>query len=105
MTHATEGMLIAYVDGEMEGPAAAELRDHLAACDVCAGELRALEGLSARAHRLLAAMDVAPPMLRARAAIGAARPVRSRRGLGRLGLGGLARAAVLVLVLAGVAAA
>jgi hypothetical protein len=105
MTHASEGLLIAYVDGEIEGSAAAELRDHLAACEACAGELHELERLSVRAHRLLGAADVAPPMLQARAAIGAARTVPARRGLGRLGLGGLARAAGLVLVLAGVAAA
>jgi hypothetical protein len=110
MTHASEGLLIAYVDGEIEGSAAAELRDHLAACEACAGELHELERLSVRAHRLLGAADVAPPMLRARAAIGAARTVPARRGpgrlgLGHLGLGGLARAAGLVLVLAGVAAA
>jgi anti-sigma factor RsiW len=64
MTHASEGLLIAYVDGEIEGSAAAELRDHLAACEACAGELHELERLSVRAHRLLGAADVAPPMLR-----------------------------------------
>jgi hypothetical protein len=105
MTHASEGLLIAYVDGEIEGSAAAELRDHVAACEACAGELHELERLSARAHRLLRGADVAPPMLRARAAIGTAHSVPIRRGLGRVGLGGLARAAGLVLVLAGVAAA
>lgn len=104
MTHATEGQLLAWVDGEIDDSAAAELSDHLAVCAACAGELSELRRLSASAHAALGLLDASPPMLRARASIAAARGGRGRR-LSWAGLSGFARAAMLVLALAGVAAA
>lgn len=108
MTHATEGQLVAWMDGEIDDSAAAELSDHLAVCAACAGELSELRRLSASAHAALGLLDASPPMLRARASIAAAR-VRSGSGRGRrlswAGLSGFARAAMLVLALAGVATA
>jgi hypothetical protein len=115
MTHATEGLLVAYVDGEIDGAAAAELNGHLAACDQCARELQVMRRLSVRTHEALALLDAPVPLLRARAAVGAERPQHSRseaprtaaagRSLTRLGGRGLARAAMLLLALAGAAAA
>jgi hypothetical protein len=107
MTHATDGLLLAYVDGEIDGSARAELSEHLAICAACADELRELERLSAQAHGALAVLDAPAPVLRAQAKLAAARRtsasgVRSRL---RLGAAGLARAAMLLLALAGVAAA
>lgn len=110
MTHATEGLLVAYVDGEIDGAAAAELDGHLAACDQCARELQEMRRLSVRTHEALSLLDAPAPLLRARAALGAERTrVEPRRTTGwsltRLGARGLARAAMLLLALAGAAAA
>jgi hypothetical protein len=110
MTHATEGLLVAYVDGEIDGAAAAELDGHLAACDQCARELQEMRRLSVRTHESLSLLDAPAPLLRARAAVGAERArVEPRRSTGwsltRLGARGLARAAMLLLALAGAAAA
>jgi hypothetical protein len=106
MTHATDGLLLAYVDGEIDGSAEAELREHLAACAACAGELHAMERLSTRAHDALGLLDTPAPVLRAQASLAAERRVRTR-GVRRAWLGatGLAKAAMLLLALAGAAAA
>jgi hypothetical protein len=118
MTHATEGLLQAFLDEELDSPATAGLREHLAGCVVCAAELQELQRAGDRVHRALqlAVADAPAPMLRAQAAIAAARrevePVAARSAAARgdsrwtrLGAGGLARAAMLLLVLAGAAAA
>lgn len=105
MTHATEGLLLAYMDGEIDDSAAAEISDHLAACVACAGELDELRRLSSSAHAALGMLDATAPILRARVAISAAgRGGRGRR-LSWAGFSGFARAAMLLLALAGVAAA
>jgi hypothetical protein len=109
MTHATDGTLLAYVDGEIDGSAAAELGDHLAACAECARELQTLRRLSATTHEALSLVSAPAPMLRAQAAIAAERARLERRSpasyISRLGARGLARAAMLLLALAGAAAA
>jgi anti-sigma factor RsiW len=106
MTHATDALLLALVDGEIAGSAEAELREHLAACDQCAGELHEVQRLSARAHDALSLLDAPAPMLRAQAAIAAERraPARGWRRT-RLGTWGIAKAAMLLLALAGMASA
>jgi hypothetical protein len=106
MTHAHDGLLLAYADGEIDGPAAAELREHLAVCGRCAGELNELQQLSSRAHDALGLLHADAPMLRAQAAL-ATEHGGSMRGWrrARLGASGLARAAMLLLALAGAAAA
>jgi hypothetical protein len=107
MTHATEGLLQAYLDEEISGSAAAELRGHLAGCAACAGELKVLRRAHDTVHEslgMLAAGDV--PVLRARAALATRRAATQRRwSLARLGTGGLAKAAMLLLALAGAGAA
>jgi anti-sigma factor RsiW len=108
MTHATDGLLQAYLDGEIDAPAAAGLREHLASCDACASELRELERVGARVRAALDLVATPPPMLRARAAIAARRrqPAPAPRwSLRRLGASGLAKAAMLLLALAGAGAA
>jgi hypothetical protein len=112
MTHATDGLLQAYLDGEIDSTAEAALREHLAACGACADELHEQDRLSARAHEALGVLDAPAPMLRAQAALHARRAAapagragQARQRLARFGAGSLARAAILLLVLAGAAAA
>jgi hypothetical protein len=125
MTHATDGLLQAFLDGEIDSPAQAELRDHLDQCAACAAEADALEDMSATVHDalgLLATEDA--PMMRAQAALAAARrggaavqpatadtPAVPAGATGRLsrmtrlGARSFARAAMLLLALAGAGAA
>jgi anti-sigma factor RsiW len=116
MTHATEGLLQAYLDGEIDSPAVAELREHLDGCELCSSELRELQSAAVHVHEALGLIAADAPMLRARAAIAAARrestpvqqvsePASAWRRLSRLGAGSFARAAMLLLALAGAGAA
>lgn len=109
MTHATEGLLQAFLDEEISGSAAADLRDHLAACAACAESLAELQDAGLAASSALAMLGSADvPMLRARAAIAQHRRVErttARWSLTRIGAGGLAKAAMLLLALAGAGAA
>lgn len=104
MSHAGEGSLQAYLDGELDGTATAELDRHLGACALCAGELESLRSVNSYAAGALALMEAPPaPMLQARAAI--ARQ-RTRGGsIRRIGGMSLAKAAMLLLALAGAGAA
>jgi anti-sigma factor RsiW len=105
MTHATDGLLQAYLDGEIDGTAAAVLRDHLGGCTACAAELETLRQAGRQAHEALAVLIAPePPMSRARAALAAERRA-SRSGVRRLGARSLAKAAMLLLTLAGAGAA
>jgi anti-sigma factor RsiW len=96
MNHATDGLLLAYHDGEIDGPAEAELRDHLAGCAQCTLELDELRYASGEFRAAMAMTDVSAPMLATRAAIAQ----RGRRV--RTGMSGLAKAAMLLLAAAGV---
>jgi anti-sigma factor RsiW len=109
MTHATDGLLQAYLDGEIDSQAAAELSDHLAGCHACAAELDTLRHVGEAVHQALGLLVAPPaPLLRARAIIAAERRA-ARHGfagrLSRLGARGIAKAAMLVLALAGAGAA
>jgi anti-sigma factor RsiW len=66
MNHATDGLLLAYHDGEIDGPAEAELRDHLAGCAQCTQELDELRYASGQFGAAMALMDVPAPMLATR---------------------------------------
>lgn len=116
MTHATEGTLQAYLDGEMGSAAEAELAHHLDGCPACAAELQELESAGARFRQVVALAGAEPPVLRARAALAAGRrpepsvaraaePAARWRAVSRLGAGGFAKAAMLLLALAGSGAA
>lgn len=102
MTHLGEGTLQEWLDGELAPGPRAEADAHLAACRECAGELAELRSLNARASALMGMVEAAPPMLAAQARI-----ARHRRGSGAMAQArrALPRAAVLVLAVAGAAAA
>jgi anti-sigma factor RsiW len=102
MTHLGEGTLQELLDGELPPGERAGVEAHLASCPACAGELAELRGLTARTSALLGLVEAAPPVLAAQA-----RFARHRRGGGALreARRALPRAAVLVLAVAGAAAA
>jgi anti-sigma factor RsiW len=104
MTHAAEGLLQAYIDGEVEGSAAAELDLHITRCAECAAELDRLRTAGAQVAAALALLDVARG---ADSTTQAWWRVRHNRGsrTGRLLTWGVGRAAALLLVAAGVASA
>ena len=102
MSHLDEGVLQEMVDGELPPGARAEADAHLSGCAVCAGELAELRSLNARTSALLGMVEAPAPVLAAQAAFarhrrGAVPFVAARRAL--------SRAAVLVVGVAGVAAA
>jgi hypothetical protein len=106
MVHAAEGTLQTYLDGEIADAAARALSDHVGACAECADELEALRLANSRVGEALALLDSPSPapMLRAQAALTRERRYGSRR-ITRIGAWGLAKAAMLMLVLAGAGAA
>jgi anti-sigma factor RsiW len=109
MTHATEGLLQAYLDEEIAGSAAAELREHLDACVACRASLDGLRKADRQASAALALLATGDaPVLQARAALARHRQVQPstrRWSLSRLGTGSMAKAAMLLLALAGAGAA
>lgn len=106
MVHTAEGTLQAYLDGEIADAAGRALSDHVAGCAACAAELESLRRMNSRVGEALALLDSpsAAPVLRARSAI--AREGRNgTRRIARIGAWGLAKAAMLTLVLAAAGAA
>lgn len=102
--HLAEGTLQALLDGELppgERPAA---EAHLAGCGECAAAARELRAVNERAAAILAGGDVAAPVAQAQMSL-RARRARQRQGHWGDARKALLRAAVLVLALAGVAAA
>ena len=102
--HLAEGTLQALLDGELppgERPAA---EAHLAGCGECAAAARELRAVNERAAAILAGGDVAAPVAQAQMSL-RARRARQRQGHWGDARRALLRAAVLVLALAGVAAA
>jgi hypothetical protein len=105
MDHAAEGTLQAYLDDEIDSAAQAALRAHVEACTACAAELEALRRAGQRVGTALAELDRPAPVLRARAAVARERSAGGGRRMARLGAWSLAKAAMLLLVLAGATAA
>jgi anti-sigma factor RsiW len=101
-THWDEGALQALIDGELPPGDAAAAEAHLAACAACAAELRALRNAHERTGAMLAGIDVSAPVAQATMSLRARRLRAGRYAEARRTL---ARAAVLVLALAGVALA
>jgi len=95
--HGQAGDLLAWMDDELPPRKAAELEEHVAACEACAERLRDLRAGSELLHEALRAGDVPPP----------ARPaVRlRRRAVRRRLIRSVPAAAVLVLVFVGAASA
>jgi hypothetical protein len=113
MNHATDSLLLAFHDGEVEGSALAELRDHLASCAQCTHELDELRRMSGVLHEALALIDVPAPAPRVRPASAAAAAAaasftlsspsqRRSASWARLGTSSLAKAALFLLAFAGV---
>lgn len=102
MTHLGEGTLQELLDGELAPGPRAEADAHLASCAECAGLLAELRGLNARTSALLGMVEATPPVIAAQAAF-----AKRRRGAGAMAEArrALPRAAVLVLAVAGAAAA
>jgi hypothetical protein len=128
MNHAGEGLLQAYIDGEVDREAEASLRTHLDSCTECGHELEMLRDAASSFHSALAMLEaprhstVTAASVRTRAArseemqhAGSAgvvepdatvTPIETRRrNVGRFAAASLARAAALVLLVAGAAAA
>lgn len=105
MVHAAEGTLQAYLDGEIDGAAERALCDHVASCAVCTAELETLRSAGGLVHQSLGLLDSPAPTLQARPAMARERRGTGRRRMARLGAWGLAKAAMLMLVLAGAGAA
>ena len=99
--HLDEGTLQALLDGELPPGELAAAEGHVATCAACAAGLEALEAVNRRAGLLLGLADVPAPTARAHNAF---RAKRLGGGFGEARRA-LLRAAVLVLGLAGVAAA
>lgn len=101
MTHAAEGTLLEMLDGRLAPSEQAQLQGHVAECDSCAAELERLRRLSATFDGAMAALDPPAPTLPAYAAV-----LRRRRAGWMAGTRrALARAAVLVLGVVGIASA
>jgi hypothetical protein len=97
-----EGELQALTDGELPPPERVAAETHLAGCPACAAALRGLQGVHERAATLLARADVPAPVAQATMSM---RARRLRAGRWAEARRTLARAAVLVVALAGVAVA
>jgi anti-sigma factor RsiW len=104
MTHATEGMLQAYLDEEVAGAARAEIAEHLEHCSACAAEFGVMRATAAQAGLALAVLDQPAPVASALRQVNARRAaaVQGRRSAWR---GSLARAAMLVVMAGGAASA
>lgn len=111
MNHPSEGVLQAFLDGELAAPERERVAGHVGGCPVCGAELEELRSAAARFSSAMRLGDVAPDVAAARTAIQqrparpvlrllptrSARTVEVRRAL--------MRAAVLVLLAAGAASA
>ncbi len=61
--HPTEGVLQAYLDGEVLSEPREALDRHLTACEECRGQLADLDDLASRAREALAGIDLSTPAL------------------------------------------
>lgn len=103
MSHVDEGTLQAWIDGELAEAGVATVREHAAHCATCTAEVRALREADARVHEALSALPG-----ETLADFGTLAEIRRRasgRSIRRFVPAGLARAAMLLLALAGVVAA
>lgn len=100
--HLAEGTLQALLDGGLPPGELTAAEAHLAACGECAAALRELRAVNERMAALLAVGDVPAPVAQAQMSLRARRARQSHWGDARKAL---LRAAILVLGVAGVAAA
>lgn len=100
--HLGDGTLQALLDGELPPAERSAAEAHLAACGECAAELRELRAAHERMAALLAQADVPAPVAQAQMSL---RARRLRAGRWSEARKALLRAAILVMGVAGVAAA
>jgi len=111
MTHLDSGALQTLLDHELTGADRTTVDAHVGACDTCSAELAELRSASAEWAGAVALLDVAAPMLETRVRIeqahGQAIRHLTRRLFSVAGMApaALARAAAVILLLAGAASA
>ena len=104
MKHIEEGVLQAYLDGEVTAGARAEIDKHLQGCTACAAELNRMRGASLLFRNALRHTDVHAPVLAAQARF-AGVPRQQRAAVATAPRRALARAAMFIVGLAAVAGA
>lgn len=100
MEHPADGTLLEWIDGRLPGSLAAPLELHVGGCRACTAETERLRLLSATFDRAVAVLGPAVSTQLAYAAL-----QRRRRTAWMPGGGALAKAAVLLLAVAGIASA
>src|SRR5690349_16498029 len=60
MQHPDEGMIHAWLDGELRAEEAHELESHVAACEECSAKVAEARGLIAASSRVVSALDIVP---------------------------------------------
>ncbi len=101
MEHPADGTLLEWIDGRLPGSLAAPLELHVRGCHGCAAEMERLRRLSAAFDRAVSVLDPAVSVQLAYAALQRRRRARWMPA----GRRALARAAVLLLAVAGIASA
>jgi hypothetical protein len=101
MEHPADGTLLEWIDGRLPGSTAAALEGHVGGCRTCTAEAERLRLLSATFERALSVLDPAVSTQMAYAALQRRRRAAWMPG----GRRALARAAVLLLAVAGIASA
>ena len=101
MLHIADDGLLAYLDDELSDDRRSEVGQHLAECEACAAELESLRSASEGLSRALERIDRPAPELDISTIV----KQRESRGKRRLGKVELAKAAVLLLTIAGASAA
>jgi hypothetical protein len=104
MSHASEGKLQAYLDGELTAAERSTVGSHVESCAQCAADLQSLKNVNAEVHAALALIEHPVPAAKAPSA----RPIEfapKRRSLVREIPRQFLRAAVVLLAIAGVVSA
>jgi anti-sigma factor RsiW len=101
MEHPADATLLEWIDGRLPGSIAAPLELHVGGCRTCTAEAERLRLLSATLERALSVLDPAVPTQMAYAALRRRRRAAWMPG----GRRALARAAVLLMAVAGIASA
>jgi hypothetical protein len=108
MTHAEQGTLLSYIDGELAPPEVDALEGHLPGCAACRTDLEDVRGLAREATSALGLISAEPSVAEARANLERRRdgrvPLHGPRPW-RFATAGLLKAAAIVLALAGAASA
>lgn len=108
MTHAENGTLLSYLDGELASSEVDTLERHLAGCAGCRGDLESVRSLAGEASAALRMISSEVSVAEARARLERYRGTAGRTRLPRpwrFATAGLLKAAAIVLALAGAASA